>query len=56
MKVFYHSDNDGKCAGYNAPFKISNRCCDIMKKKPSKQYTKENIVLIGGITAPTHNI
>lgn len=25
----------------NAPFKISNRCCDIMKKKPSKQYTKE---------------
>ena len=25
----------------DAPFKISHRCCDIMKKKPSKKYEKE---------------
>lgn len=25
----------------NAPFKISNRCCDIMKKTPFKKYEKE---------------
>lgn len=25
----------------NAPFKISNRCCDIMKKNPMKKYEKE---------------
>ena len=25
---------------YDAPFKISNRCCDIMKKKPAHEYTK----------------
>lgn len=26
----------------DAPFKISNNCCDEMKKKPSKQYEKES--------------
>ena len=25
----------------DAPFKVSERCCDIMKKKPAKAYTKE---------------
>lgn len=25
----------------DAPFKISNQCCDIMKKKPAKKYEKE---------------
>ena len=25
----------------DAPFKIHNKCCDVMKKKPAKQYTKE---------------
>lgn len=25
----------------NSPFKISNKCCDIMKKKPLKKYEKE---------------
>lgn len=25
----------------DAPFKISNKCCDVMKKKPTKKYTKE---------------
>lgn len=25
----------------DAPFKISHKCCDIMKKKPSKQFEKE---------------
>ena len=25
----------------NAPFKVSDRCCKIMKKDPSKKYTKE---------------
>lgn len=25
----------------DAPFKISNRCCDIMKKNPAKKYEKE---------------
>lgn len=25
----------------DAPFKVSHRCCDIMKKKPSKKYEKE---------------
>lgn len=41
---------DGKKSAYNcpkykylldAPFKISNKCCDVMKKKPAKQYEKE---------------
>lgn len=26
----------------DAPFRISNMCCDIMKKKPSKKYEKES--------------
>ncbi len=32
-----------------APFLISNKCCDIMKKKPAKQYEKEtgNYPIIG---------
>jgi len=25
----------------DAPFKISNKCCDVMKKKSAKQYSKE---------------
>ena len=25
----------------DAPFKIHNQCCDVMKKKPAEQYTKE---------------
>ena len=25
----------------DAPFKIHNQCCDVMKKKPARQYTKE---------------
>lgn len=25
----------------DAPFKINNQCCDVMKKKPAKQYAKE---------------
>ncbi len=28
----------------NAPFKISSKCCDIMKKNPVKKYEKENKV------------
>lgn len=41
---------NGKTSIYNikkwkflldAPFKIHNQCCDVMKKKPAKQYTKE---------------
>lgn len=28
----------------NAPFKISNRCCDIMKKKPTYTYKKKPII------------
>lgn len=33
----------------DAPFKISHKCCDIMKKKPSKQFEKERglIPIIG---------
>ena len=32
-----------------APFKVSNRCCDVMKKTPSKKYEKEtgNKMFIG---------
>ncbi|WP_395546863.1 MULTISPECIES: phosphoadenosine phosphosulfate reductase family protein [unclassified Lacrimispora] len=26
----------------NAPFKVSNKCCDIMKKRPAKQFTKKS--------------
>ena len=26
----------------NAPFRISHKCCDVMKKKPAKQYEKQN--------------
>ncbi len=25
----------------DAPFRISHKCCDVMKKKPAKQYEKE---------------
>lgn len=28
----------------NSPFKISSKCCDIMKKRPFKLYEKENMV------------
>ena len=43
-------DNNGNKSQYNldkwlflvdAPFKISNRCCSVMKKSPSKEYEKE---------------
>ena len=44
-------DKDGNYSAYNvskkhrhlldAPFKISSNCCNIMKKKPSKQYENE---------------
>lgn len=43
-------DKDGKLSMYNmpkwkflldAPFKISNKCCNIMKKSPAKQYHKD---------------
>lgn len=42
---------DGKKSAYNcpqykylldAPFKISSKCCDVMKKKPAKNYEKES--------------
>lgn len=26
---------------YDAPFRISHKCCDVMKKKPAKKYEKE---------------
>lgn len=29
------------CYLLNAPFKVSSRCCDVMKKKPMKKYAKE---------------
>ena len=41
--------NTGKLSAYNmpkykylldAPFRISHKCCDVMKKKPSKEYEK----------------
>ena len=54
IKMLYGSyenkRKDGKPTKYNyykwnylidAPFKISNKCCDIMKKTPFKQYEKE---------------
>lgn len=43
-------DKDGKLSTYNipqwkflldAPYNISHKCCDVMKKKPVKQYEKE---------------
>lgn len=43
-------DKDGNKSKYNhgkwkflldAPFRISSKCCDVMKKKPAKKYTKE---------------
>lgn len=43
-------NKDGEKSIYNcekwgfmldAPYKISSQCCDVMKKKPAKQYTKE---------------
>lgn len=45
-----YATKNGKTSIYNikkwkflldAPFKIHNQCCDVMKKKPAKQYTKE---------------
>lgn len=44
------TDKDGKPSQYNipqwkflldAPYDISHKCCDVMKKKPAKQYEKE---------------
>jgi len=51
-------DKDGNLSQYNipqwkflldAPFKISHKCCDVMKKKPAKQYEKSthNFAIIG---------
>ena len=43
-------DHDGNKSIYNcekwgfmidAPYKISNQCCDVMKKRPAKKYVKE---------------
>ena len=43
-------DHDGNKSIYNcekwgfmidAPYKISNQCCDVMKKRPAKKYAKE---------------
>ena len=43
-------DHDGNKSMYNcekwgfmidAPYKISNQCCDVMKKRPAKKYSKE---------------
>lgn len=43
-------DNEGNKSRYNcekwgylldAPFEISDKCCNVMKKKPAKQYAKE---------------
>ena len=43
-------DHDGNKSLYNcekwgfmidAPYKISNQCCDVMKKRPAKKYSKE---------------
>lgn len=43
-------DKDGNLSAYNipqwkflldAPYDISHKCCDVMKKKPSKRYEKE---------------
>lgn len=51
------TDKDGNLSQYNipqwkfilhAPFSISNKCCDVMKKKPAKQYeneTKTNAII-----------
>ena len=45
-----YKDKDGNISKYNykkweflldAPFEISDKCCNIMKKKPIKQYAKE---------------
>jgi 3'-phosphoadenosine 5'-phosphosulfate sulfotransferase (PAPS reductase)/FAD synthetase len=44
-------DKDGNPSQYNipqwkfllyAPFDISHKCCDVMKKNPSKDYEKKN--------------
>lgn len=51
-------DKDGNLSQYNipqwkflldAPFKISHKCCDVMKKKPAKTYekTSKNMAIIG---------
>lgn len=51
MKEYYFHGSKGKKMGVipkrwrfliNAPFKISDVCCDICKKKPLKQYEKES--------------
>ena len=40
----------------DAPFKISHKCCDVMKKKPSKQFEKERgLIPIVGIMACESN-
>lgn len=49
LKGTYVNKNNGKLSLYNcskyeylldAPFKISNKCCDVMKKLPAKEYEK----------------
>ena len=41
----------------NAPFKISDRCCDILKKEPLDRYAKEtgSAPLTGMVASESHN-
>lgn len=41
----------------DAPFKISEKCCDVMKKEPVKKYYKEtgNVPFIGTMTVDSDN-
>ncbi len=48
-RLFGDSKGNGKLplkwqSFLNAPFKISDKCCDVMKKNPSKEYEKKNNV------------
>lgn len=50
LQGIHKNKNTGKLSSYNykkyayladAPFKISEQCCDVMKKRPAKQYENE---------------
>ena len=43
LKKFGGADEQGKALGYaEAPFKVSDKCCEFLKEKPCMQYEKEN--------------
>ncbi len=43
LKLFGGADAEGKAMGYQeAPFKVSDRCCEFLKERPCEKWAKEH--------------